>query len=595
MVSSDPAAPAGRRLPEVRGSIIATRTALAATTAGGWALVGALGVLTALLTSGDEPAGPVWALSAAALAAGALLARLGARIPVGGFYWMALASVFLLGAQLWLQRGYLDGAAAAHLLPLLSMYVFAFFATGPAVFAEVLIIGLTLTIRIGWDGMSTTEAASLIVLNVAVGGVVHWLVHAAADADTDPATGLPRTRALDRHLRSALAHTDPEQPLTVALLEPDRPIGPRDHDHEREFRDLMSRWNAGLPPGALLARHTDRGIAVVLPSTSAEANTRIDAWRAETPESVFSAGIATARPGDSPALLLGRAHTALYEAQRDGGDRTYFSQDDYADNWSEMATALAAGEFNIAYQPIVDARTRRVVGAEALLRWDRPGRGPVSPAEFVPLAERNGFITQLDRWVLHAACSTAAAWPHDVPAKITVNVTGRDLHTPGYDEQVLAILAETGLSPVRLVLELTESTLEADTPEALDVLHRLRAHGIRIAIDDFGTGYSSLGRLNHLPADIVKIDRSFVAPLEPGQTDAPVITAITALASAFGLRTVAEGIEHEYQAAQLTAAGCDELQGWLHGRPGPAEIVHHALTAQRDSAGTASIAQHEHR
>ncbi|MFI5960298.1 putative bifunctional diguanylate cyclase/phosphodiesterase [Cryptosporangium sp. NPDC051539] len=580
-MSSDLADRRKRRAFAVRGSIIATRGALAATTAGGWGLIGVLGVLTALLTPGDEPAGPVWLLSALSLAVGAVFALVGTRLSTGAYYGTALASVLLLGGQMWLQRGHPEGAASAHLLPLLSMYVFAFFAAPPALLAEALVLGVAVTVGIGRHGLPATEIAALIVLNVAVAGVVHWLVRAAADADTDPVTGLPRGRALDRHLTAALGNARPRQPLTVALLEPDRPTGPRDQEHEQAFRALMSRWNADLPGGALLARHTDRGIALVLASSPAETNAYVDRWRAETPEAPFSAGIAAARRDDVPALLLGRAHTALYEAQRDGGDRTYFSQDDYASNWSEMATALAAGEFSVAYQPIVDARTRRVVGAEALLRWNRPD-GPVSPTEFIPLAERSGFIAELDRWVLHTACVAAATWPADVPAKITVNVTGRDLHTPGYHQHVLDILRDAGLPPTRLVLEITESTLEADTPEALDVLHQLRAHGVRIAIDDFGTGYSSLGRLQHLPADILKVDRSFVTPLEPGQTDAPVVTAITALARAFGLRTVAEGIEHEHQATLLTTAGCDELQGWLHGRPGPAEHIRNALTAQRD-------------
>ena len=239
----------------------------------------------------------------------------------------------------------------------------------------------------------------------------------------------------------------------------------------------------------------------------------------------------------------------------------------------ELVDALPAGEFTVVYQPIVDLASGVVVGAEALLRWTHPQRGAVPPVEFIPLAEESGFILDLGRWVLRAACREASGWDWADTPRISVNVSGRQLQDLNFVPDVRRILAETGLPPTRLVLEVTESMLEADAPVALAALEALRSDGVRIAVDDFGTGYSSLSRLDRLPVDILKIDRSFVSALRPDAAVAPVITAIVALAHALGMSTLAEGVEEPYQAAALIAHGCGAAQGWLYGRPGSAEAL----------------------
>lgn len=239
----------------------------------------------------------------------------------------------------------------------------------------------------------------------------------------------------------------------------------------------------------------------------------------------------------------------------------------------ELVDALPAGEFTVVYQPIVDLVSGVVVGAEALLRWTHPQRGAVPPVEFIPLAEESGFILDLGRWVLRAACREAAGWHWADTPRISVNVSGRQLQDLNFVPDVRRILAETGLPPTRLVLEVTESMLEADAPVALAAMEALRSDGVRIAVDDFGTGYSSLSRLDRLPVDILKIDRSFVSALRPDAAVAPVITAIVALAHALGMSTVAEGVEEPYQAAALITHGCGAAQGWLYGRPGSAEAL----------------------
>ncbi len=229
------------------------------------------------------------------------------------------------------------------------------------------------------------------------------------------------------------------------------------------------------------------------------------------------------------------------------------------------------------YQPVVDLRTGVVTGVEALVRWLRPGpNGPtlIAPDSFIPLAEECGAITQLGEWMLATACRQAALWSSQgLPLTVNVNVSGRELVDAGYAEAVLALLAEVGLPPRQLVLEVTESALEGSSEQAVQALTILRSFGVRVALDDFGTGYSSLSRLDRLPVDIVKIDRSFVMTLPPDVSRAPLVAAIIAMAGAMGLQVVAEGIEAGHQAQLLESLGCDEGQGYWLGRPLPAHQV----------------------
>jgi len=211
------------------------------------------------------------------------------------------------------------------------------------------------------------------------------------------------------------------------------------------------------------------------------------------------------------------------------------------------------------------------------VRWLRPGpNGPklIPPDAFIPLAEESGVIGLLGDWVLATACGQAALWSSQgLPLTVNVNVSGRELVDAGYAEGVLALLAEVGLPPRQLVLEVTESALDGDSDQALQALSTLRTFGVRIALDDFGTGYSSLSRLDRLPVDIVKIDRSFVMTLGPDATRAPLVAAIIAMAGAMGLHVVAEGIEAPHQALLLETLGCGEGQGFWLGRPLPAHQV----------------------
>jgi EAL domain-containing protein (putative c-di-GMP-specific phosphodiesterase class I) len=236
----------------------------------------------------------------------------------------------------------------------------------------------------------------------------------------------------------------------------------------------------------------------------------------------------------------------------------------------DLRKALVEEEFEVYFQPINDAKTRLIRSFEALVRWRHPDRGMISPAEFIPLAEETGLIVPLGEWVLAMACKQATHWAADV--RVSVNVSARQFDTGKLTETVRKAIADSGLAPRRLELEITESVLLNGSRDNLAILHELRDLGVRIALDDFGTGYSSLSYLRSFPFDKLKIDQSFVRNID--ERDAQeIVRAIASLSQTLGMATTAEGVETEEQLEKMIAYNCTEVQGYFFSRPVPVSEV----------------------
>jgi diguanylate cyclase (GGDEF)-like protein/PAS domain S-box-containing protein len=282
----------------------------------------------------------------------------------------------------------------------------------------------------------------------------------------------------------------------------------------------------------------------------------------------------------SAELLLKQADVALYQAKDGGRNMIRFFNpamqaaiDSRTAVEAALRQGLAAGEFRLFYQPQFD-QEGRLLGAEALLRWLPAGRGPVSPGEFIPLAEDTGLILPIGLWVLETACEQIAAWSTDSRCRdlvVAVNVSARQFREPDFLHHVAAILAGSGANPARLKLELTERVVLDRVEEVISRMRELRALGIGFSLDDFGTGYSSLSYLKRLPLDQVKIDQSFVRDLTQDPNDAAIVRAIIAMSRSLGLEVLAEGVETDEQRRFLYENGCQAYQGYLFGRPVPIE------------------------
>src|SRR5215207_1157642 len=298
----------------------------------------------------------------------------------------------------------------------------------------------------------------------------------------------------------------------------------------------------------------------------------------------MTASIGTAVwPQSDGDRLLRDADAAMYRAKKRGGNNHQFYTEEMNVQASarlalerDLRRALNRNEFVLYYQPQVELTTGRIVGAEALLRWQSPDHGLVSPAEFIPVLEDTGLIIPVGRWVMSAACHQARAWHDDpglAPLRMAVNLSARQFSQENLVNNVSGALMEAGLDPPWLELEITESLLMEDVEASLRALDQLKTvgGGVRISIDDFGTGYSSLYRLKALPIERLKIDRSFIGDLPTDPDDAAITAAIVRLSHSLRLEVVAEGVETREQLAFLRDRGCDEAQGYYFSKPVPAE------------------------
>ncbi|MFC7531163.1 putative bifunctional diguanylate cyclase/phosphodiesterase [Actinoplanes sp. GCM10030250] len=297
----------------------------------------------------------------------------------------------------------------------------------------------------------------------------------------------------------------------------------------------------------------------------------------------ISVGVTASDPDDAAGELLRRADVAMYAAKKNGGGRwTWFDpiMDQLADSdarlSSDLRQALARDELFLVYQPIVELPDGRLTGVEALIRWRHPEHGFVSPAVFIPLAERNGQIVELGRWVLEEAIHQAATWQREygdnAPGKVSVNVSARQLNEPGFPAEMRALLSAAGLDPARLVVEVTETAV-LGTGVGLDVVRRLHEMGLSIALDDFGTGQSSLSLLVDCPVTWLKVDKSFVDGVTSQSPQAVIVDSLIGITRGLRMEAVAEGVETAEQAERLHAAGYRFAQGYHFARPMPGSDI----------------------
>ena len=425
----------------------------------------------------------------------------------------------------------------------------------------------------------------------------HELAHLAHH---DPLTDLPNRLLFTDRAEQALASAQLHKRGCALLL--------LDLDHFKIINDSLGhnigdqllklvgeRLKALFGPGVTLARLGGDEFAVLAESCSqvvqaaALAQRMLDVMKQpfifDGHQLFISASIGISLfPNDalSAEQLLRNADSALFKAKSVGREGYALYTEEltaHAQNRVEIARelrrALEQQELRVYYQPVHDLHTSRLIGVEALVRWEHPERGLVPPGEFVPIAERTGLIADIDGWVMEQACRQMCQWLADgVPLSfIAINVSSRLFARRELYDQVAQVLHDTGLDPAFLELEVTESAVMDDPEVALEQLHRLRELGLRLAIDDFGTGYSSLLRLKRLPVQKLKIDQGFVAGLPWDDDDAAIVRVVIALAKSMGMQVHAEGIEQVEQARFLLEQHCDMGQGYWFGRPMPAQAI----------------------
>jgi diguanylate cyclase (GGDEF)-like protein/PAS domain S-box-containing protein len=430
-------------------------------------------------------------------------------------------------------------------------------------------------------------------------------------AHHDGLTNLPNRELFQERLKQALEQAEPAH-RRVAVLCVDLDLFKNVNDSfghpigDRLLKLVAERLRSEVRGNNLAARLGGDEFAVILaadvsPNEASDYAVRLikllsAAYDIDGMEVVIGASIGIAlSPGDgaSSEELMRNADMALYRAKADGGAVHRFFEREMdrqaqkrRDMELDLRRAFAGGEFELHYQPLVDIAADRISGFESLLRWRHPEKGMISPAEFIPVAEDIGLITPIGEWVLREACNEAVNWPADV--KVAVNLSPVQFRSRNLVQVVISALAQSGLSPKRLELEITESIFLAETEANLAILHQLRELGVRISMDDFGTGYSSLSYLRSFPFDKIKIDRSFVKDLAERPDCVAIVRAISGLGRSLNITTTAEGVETIDQFDWLRAEGCNEVQGFLFSAARPAAEVAQLLERFGDRASKAA-------
>ncbi len=417
-----------------------------------------------------------------------------------------------------------------------------------------------------------------------------YALRQAHEALHDGLTGLPNRAAFRERARDAVAQCG--EPGAIVLVDLDRFKEVNDtlghHAGDQLLAVVADRLRAGLRPGDTLARLGGDEFALILPrSDTAAVRGLLDGLSAALASEVVLEGVPLSMEasfgvalypehGHEVEDLLRRADAAMYHGKRGAADIVVYAGEDmsHPTQWlmvqAELRRALARDELVLHYQPKIDLRTGQVVAVEALVRWQHPERGLLPPSEFLPAAEQSGLIEPLTSWVLRRALADQAGWTATGREwAVSVNVSARNLEKPGFADFVAGLVVEHGGTPGRLLLEVTETALAADTERADQAVLDLTARGIGVSVDDFGTGYTSMSQLRGLPIAEVKIDRMFVQDVLEAPQSQAIVRAVIALAHGLGSRVTAEGLEAPEVATWLREAGCDEAQGYLYSRPVP--------------------------
>lgn len=492
------------------------------------------------------------------------------------------------------------------------------------------------------EKLKNRESFSDLVLPVQIGGNTHWwefsasprldengsfagfrgvgsdVTEAYRSADKinrmarfDMLTGLPNRMMINETLASAMAEADRWRTRCgFMMIDLDRfkavndtlghPIG------DRLLTRVSERLRSVMSDNELCGRLGGDEFAVVVKDANDPqrlgrlAQEIIDTlsrpYEVDQYTIYIGASVGTAigpRDGRSVEMLIRSADLALYKSKDQGGG-VYNSYEPQFHAHAEerrvveiaLRKALDRNEFELHYQPVVNAQSGTIESFEALLRWNNPDLGMVSPVKFIPIAEEARLIGPIGEWVLRTACAEAARWPSTV--RVAVNVSAEQLHDPQFATTVVSALSHAGLPPHRLELEVTESVFMREGTKAIAVLDQILALGVRLALDDFGTGYSSLGYLSKTKFSTIKIDRSFVQGAAKNLTESlAIIRAVVALADSLGMTTTAEGVENDDECEMIRGLGCRKIQGYLFGRPMPAAEARRVITSDKQARAAA--------
>jgi diguanylate cyclase (GGDEF)-like protein/PAS domain S-box-containing protein len=435
---------------------------------------------------------------------------------------------------------------------------------------------------------------------------IHHLAH------HDALTGLANRVLFREKLESAIIATAGSEAMTAVLcLDLDRFKSVNDtlghHVGDLLLQEVSRRIQSCLRGNDVASRLGGDEFAVIMPDVRSQDAPTSLAWRLldvlaqpytindQTIVSGTSIGIALSSDESvNSDDILKNADLALYRAKSDGrGTFRFFEAEMDAKAQArrlleiELRAAIKLGQLDVHYQPLVDVYTAQLIGVEALVRWDHKTQGSIHPSDFIPLAEETGLIVPIGMYVLKQACEDGAKWPKDI--RIAVNISPAQFKELNFIEHVKKIIADSGISPYRLELEITESMLLRNTETNLAILHELKAMGIRISMDDFGTGYSSLGNLRSFPFDKIKIDKSFINDLNKTPDAAAIIRAVLSLGRSLGMTTTAEGVETRDQLAYLRAEGCLEVQGHYYAKALPADDIMSIFTSDNKRIMSPSI------